>query len=294
MRRITKHCILTLQVLALILPATALGKEGGDQYSNGAEGFLAGALPPPGHYFINYAGYYTGKAMNKDGEEISGVEVSAVFDALRYVRVTPIKLLGADWGFHVILPVVRQNIETPAGDNAVTGLGDITIDPLVLGWHQPAFHYTVGLDVNLPTGRYDKKKPLECIGANYVSVEPVFALTYLHASGVEGSVKLMYNLKTENSDTKYKSGSEFHADYLAGYHKKDWAYGVGGYLLSQLDDDKLDGTTVEDKKGQVIAVGPQVQYTIQGRSIILKWHHEVSATNRFGGDKVFLKFVTKI
>jgi hypothetical protein len=55
-------------------------------------------------------------------------------------------------------------------------------------------------------------------GAGYWSIEPLVALTYLSDDGYEASAKLMYNIKSENDDTDYESGDEFHMDYTLAKH----------------------------------------------------------------------------
>lgn len=279
--------------LALTCCLNAYAKEGGDQYPNGAEGFMAGALPPPGHYLLNYAGYYGGTMHDKDGNEVSDVEVTAWFDALRYVNVTEHKLLGADYAWHIIVPIVKQELNTPGGDKSVTGLGDITVSPLALGWHWSEWHMLAGVDFHLPFGKYSKSDPLARIGANYLSVEPFWGITYRNQSQWEASAKLMYNIKQENDYTHYQSGDEFHMDYTVGKHLGNWSLGLGGYYLVQLEEDEQDGVTLADTEAQVLAVGPQVAYNYKGMSFIFKWHHETQVENRFGGDKVFFKFVTR-
>ena len=88
---------------------------GGDQYPNGAENWLAGAIPPPGDYFINYFGYYSGDLVDGDGHKVKGGnDVSAWFDALRYVHVSDVKILGGNWGWHVIMPFVYQDLSLGA------------------------------------------------------------------------------------------------------------------------------------------------------------------------------------
>ena len=291
-----KQCLFA--ALALLASQTALAKEGPDQYPNGAENFMAGALPPPGHYLINYLGYYSGKYRDNNGDKVPGLEVSATFNALRYIYVSDHLLLGGNWAMHAIVPVVYQKLDTPIpgiGNGSVFGLGDITLNPLIIGWHfPPDWHLVFGLDINLPTGRYDQNDPTESISANYYSFEPALAFTYLNQSGFEASAKLMYNIKTENNDTDYQSGDEFHVDYLIGQHFDPWTVGLGGYYLKQTNDDKLNGQKVgpNGNRGQVFAFGPAVKYDYQGMSFIGTWDHETNAENRFEGNKFFFKFIT--
>ncbi|MDQ5909037.1 MAG: hypothetical protein QG599_1131 [Pseudomonadota bacterium] len=281
---------------ALLASAFAFAKEGPDQYPNGAENFMAGALPPPGHYFINYFGYYSGKYRDHNGHEIPDLKVNATFDALRYIYVSNHKFLGGDWGMHAIVPFVYQQLDIPGpGDGNAFGLGDITLNPLIIGWHfPPDWHLVFGLDINLPTGKYDQNDPTDSIGANYFSFEPALAFTYLNQSGFEVSAKLMYNIKTENDDTNYQSGDDFHMDYLVGQHFGPWTAGIGGYYLKQTSDDELNGQRVgpDGRRGEVFAFGPAVKYDYQGMSFIGTWNHETGVENRFEGDKFFFKFIT--
>ena len=290
--------VLFLAVPALLASPIALAKEGADQYPNGSENFMAGALPPPGNYFINYLGYYRGDYRDNNGDKVPGFEVKAVFDALRYIHVTDVKLFGGDWAVHAIVPLVHQSLDTPfpdIGNGDTFGIGDLTIDPLIIGWHlSPEWHVIVGLDINLPTGQYSSTDPTDSIGANYFSFEPAFAFTYLSQSGFEVSAKLMYNIKTENDDTDYQSGDDFHMDYLVGQHFGPWAVGVGGYYLTQTTDDELKGRKVspDGNRGQVFAFGPAVKYDYKGMSFIGTWDYETNVENRFEGNKFYFKFVT--
>lgn len=58
--------------LATLAIGSAHAKEGSDQYPNGAETWLAGALPPPGNYFLNYFGYYSGDLVRRQRQESAG------------------------------------------------------------------------------------------------------------------------------------------------------------------------------------------------------------------------------
>ncbi|MEF8754685.1 MAG: transporter [Accumulibacter sp.] len=290
--------LLLLAAPALFAVTSAVAKQGPDQYPNGSENFMAGALPPPGNYFINYLGYYEGDYRDNKGDKVRGLSVSATFDALRFIHVTGHKILGGDWAVHAIVPVAYQRLHTPIpgiGSGSTFGLGDIVIDPIIIGWHfPPDWHLTVGLDIYLPTGKYDANDPTQSIGANYYSFEPIVAFTYLNQSGFEVSAKLMYNIKTKNNDTDYHSGQEFHMDYLVGQHFGPWGVGLAGYYLTQTTDDEVAGRKVppDGRRGKVFAYGPAVQYNHKGTSFIASWNHEVGVDNRFQGNKFFLKLVT--
>jgi len=104
----------------------------------------------------------------------------------------------------------------------------------------------------------------------------------------------MYDINTKNDDTKYLSGQEFHFDYTVGYHMdKNLAFGIGGYCYWQVTDDELNGVKVSPDgfRGQVYAMGPQVQYNYKNMSFSLKWQKEFEAQYKPEGDKLWLKFM---
>ena len=60
-------------------------------------------------------GYYSGNLVDGDGKRVRGAGVDAWFDALRFVQTTEHKILGGNWGWHAILPLVHQSVNLGAG-----------------------------------------------------------------------------------------------------------------------------------------------------------------------------------
>lgn len=302
-----KVTYLLLLILGLAMIPAAHANEGGDQYPNGADNWLPGALPPKGLYYINYAGYYHGELRNGSGDKVvlpdgSRPSVTAEFNSLRFIEVTPFKFLGADYGMHVVIPLVNQNINL-GGSNGKFSLGDVIFSPLVLGWHKKNWHFVAAFDIDAPTGAYTKTDPRISIGTNYFGFEPVFAFTYLPKSGWEVSSRIAYNTKTTNDATNYHSGDDFHVDYNVGKHLGPWVVGFNGYLLEQTIDDTIAGQTVAaspgvfdaGRRGQVFAYGPTVGYTFKNHlMLVASWNHEAEVRNRFSGDKVWFKMVVPV
>jgi hypothetical protein len=115
----------------------------------------------------------------------------------------------------------------------------------------------------------------------------------IHPSGISASVKMMYDIHTENEDSKLKTGQQFHLDYNAGYMIIDnFRVGVAGYYLIGVQDDKEDGSRVEDSREQVLAVGPSAMYSFNpGLSLVTKVQFETIAENRPEGTKAWLKMI---
>jgi hypothetical protein len=278
-------------------------KEGSDQYPSGAENWFTGFLPPAGNYYVNYFGYYGGKLKNGSGQKVllngSTPSVGVTFDALRYVQVTPLKAFGADYAIQVIVPVVHQSVDLN-GTAGKSSIGDITVNPLIFGWHRPTWHAIAAMDVMLPTGYYDKNDARVSVGANYYGFDPLFSLSLMPRSGWETSIKLMYNLKTTNPAMNNHSGQEFHTDYAVGKHVGAWMMGATGYALVQTTDDSINGQSApgmpglwdSGRRGQVVAIGPSIGYNNSRHMMFAAdWQHETVVRNRFGGDKFWFKLI---
>ncbi|MBI9082058.1 MAG: transporter [Desulfobacterales bacterium] len=181
-----------------------------------------------------------------------------------------------------------------------SGLGDIIIDPFILAWHSEHVHWVTGVDIYVPTGKYDAAKEPINPGNNVWTVEPIFAVTYLNGP-FDVSFKFMYDISTTNDDylnpntgliSDLKPGQEFHFDYAFGYNLSPaWEVGLNGYYYRQVTEDEINGTDAADQKGQVLAAGPAVKFNYKNMSFILKSQWETAVKNRSEGVSNWFKFV---
>ena len=285
-----RHLISAIALSALVLAQNAHATEGGGgAYAYGSEGFMTGALPPPGNYLISYNTYYTADKFANTNPAFDHFKVSTAATILRAIHVTDKKILGGNWAMHAFLVAADVDVNMGAGgrqDRA--GMGDLIVSPLAVGWHAGNWHWIAAVDLYLPTGRYDKKE-LANIGRNYATVEPLFAFTYRNPQGYEFSMKTMFDHNYENNDTQYRSGNELHADFVAAKHFGNWGVGIGGYTYKQLTGDSGDGAVFGDFKGRATALGPQLSYTTaSGLNIQGRYQHEFDVLNRPEGDKFWL------
>lgn len=209
------------------------------------------------------------------------------------IRVTDKEVLGGSWAQHIFVPILYVDVSTPGGSDDAFGLGDVIVDPIVIGWHRGPWHWAAGLDVYLPVGDYDRDD-LANTGRNYWTFEPVLACTYLNDEGCEVSAKFMYDINTENDDTDYESGDEFHFDYAVGKKMGDWTLGIGGFYYTQTTDDEGVGAPAGGNQGEQFAWGPQISYQHKGMSFVLKYQQETQTENKPEGERVWLKFITRL
>ena len=272
--------------LALItLPAFA-AESGGSAYPDGTESFLAGAMPPPGGYMVVYNQLYSADKFKNDHPAFQNFNIDTWASILRTVYVSDKTFLGANWGMHAFFITADVDIALGGMQDDRRGLGDVIIDPFLLGWHGKNWHVATGVDIYVPVGSY-KKERLANVGRNYVTLQPIIATTYLSDSGVELSTKWMYDYNFENKDTDYQSGQAFHVDYLLAKHFGALAVGIGGYAHKQITGDKGAGAVFGDFKAQGFSAGPQLRYqSPQGVSIAAKYQKEFEVENRPEGHKI--------
>lgn len=268
---------------------------GGGIYPNGNESAVVGAMPPPGFYMLAYVGNYTANNFRDNSGNKYGftfnLRVTSV--APRAIWVTDQTLLGGQLAFHTIVPLLTTStLHTgiKATSDSASGLGDITIGA-GLGYHaSDKFHYTFGVDINAPTGSYDKNKVAN-LGRNYWNLEPVVALTYVQPEGINANLKAMYDFNRTNGATSYKSGQELHADYDLGWgFGNGLVAGVGGYFYQQTTDDVNNGATVANNRGKAMAIGPSITFN-NGKGLLIsaKIQRESSVVNRPQGQAFKLK-----
>ncbi len=293
---------------------------GGQNYPNGAESFMSGAVPPPGFYFIDYLYYYSADTMKDDsGNDIAAFDdVSVLANVFRFLWVSEKTILGANYGQHLFVPVigVDLNFKAPVGPENTNSYDDTDIpyliySPFVLAWHlnEGKLHVAASLvDLYIPTGQDDGN--MASVGKNFWTFEPVVAVTWMNGPwAVSG--KFMYDFNT--SQDKYPTvygfevdrdpGQEFHVDYSVSYGiSKALRLGVSGYYYYQTTDDSYDlNDTIpapvqellkadEGYRSQVFAIGPGIWYNYKNMFFELRNQWEMGAQNKTEGYNIWAKF----
>ena len=216
---------------------------------------------------------------------------------------------GAHYTFAVALPFIwldiSANVETPKGtvrrDNTVSGLGDMTILPVMLAWKTGDWQIDAVLPIYAPTGDY-KKGRLGNTGLNFWTFDPLIGAVYSNkASGFNATLHAGYAMNTENPDTDYQSGDMIH---LEGVIQQYLPLGPGilsiggeGFYFDQLTGDSGDGAKLGDFKGRTAGLGPVLGYVLPlGKQTLvseLKWLTEIETKRRLEGDFIWVKVVYK-
>lgn len=295
-KRWINRAVLAAVGIFLMVHNSSATENGGTAYPLGNENYLVGALPPPGFYtqlFVDY--FHSDTLRDNHGDKVAipgGFEVNALALAPRVIWVTKQKILGGDLVVHAIIPLVDLDVKVAGKRDSSTGLGDI-LSGAAVGYHvSPKFHWLTGVDFFLPTGLYDKNKVANT-SRNYWTFEPLVAASYVQPAGINADLKVQYDFNLENTDTKYTSGQELHADYALGWgFGNGWVLGVGGYAYQQVTDDRDSNGTVHDNNGRAFGIGPNIKYD-NGKGWILtaKWQDDIGVRNRADGQNIKIRVI---
>ncbi|MBI6550303.1 transporter [Xenorhabdus sp. VLS] len=276
-----------------LLSTSVMATEGGGTgaYPDGLDNYLSGALPPPGIYALFYGGnIHYNQLRGKNGEliPVPGFKVNVNVLAPRLVWVTEQPVFGGQLAYHTIVLLLDVTAEAAGKHDNSKGIGDITFGP-ALGYHPaPDLVYVIGVNVNALTGRYDRNDP-SSLGKNYRMAQPVWAMSYFPAYGLNADLKVMYDFNFRNKDTKTTSGQALHADYALGWgFGNGLVAGVGGYIFQQFTNDS--GPNSAQGKASAFGIGPSIRYANdKGWPVALKWQKDFAVNNRPVGSQIFLK-----
>ena len=186
--------------------------------------------------------------------------------------------------------------------DSADGLGDAVLMPLMLNYQfTPDFGMNFRVAAYAPTGSYSTDN-LANTGKNFWSIDPTLGAMYFgKKNGFEAAVYAGMTFNSENEDTDYKSGDQFHIDGTLAQHFPLAGglagVGVSGYWYEQVTGDSGDGATFGDFKGRTAGLGPVISYTrkLGDTDLIVeaKWLHEVETKNRLEGNYLWLKVLFK-
>jgi hypothetical protein len=286
--------------------APALGAEGAaSHYLPGAGGDMLLAVPPePGLTVANTVWWQSGEVGRAvlGGEARAGLDLDVVLNlaAASYTFAEPV--LGGRYTVAALVPFGRADLSAsltgPGGGKIDRSgdrfdLSDAAFVPVQLNWNTGAFSWEVSHAIVAPTGSFDPDRAIN-LGRNYWSFDTAAAVTWFDPEGGrEISLAPGIMLNTENPDTDYRTGAEFHMDFTATqFLSPSFAVGLRGYWYQQVTGDSGSGAKLGDFKSESVGVGPGFLWTPpvgRGRlSILGKWMRDVHAENRFESDYVTL------
>ena len=296
-RKMNYKALMLCIMLLLIVSLPAIGQERG-QYLPGTAGLNSGMQTPEGITYANLFMWYPAtkfKDRNGDTAPINfNLDLLVDLNLLGYT--TKAKFLGANYGMAVVLPIVNSPVSLPRLGVGIspTGLGDLYVEPINLGWKRKKADVKVAYGFVAPTGRFDSVGT-ETTTTDYWGHELTFASTvYLDKTKLTQfsfSTNWEFHQKKRHEDLKVGNNMTLEAGvgkiFVKNQGKQLLQFGVIGYSEFQLTNDS--GTAVPaltaNNKDRVFAIGPEFGVILPAKkfNFLARVLPEFGARNRTQG-----------
>jgi len=206
-------------------------------------------------------------------------QISSVTSVTQLSIGTPLAIDGNRVGFDVLVPITYIHGQFGAGgmqlrDNG-TGLGDITFGPYlqfkpVMKNGRPLASVRLALNAAAPTGKFDRDRDLNQ-GSGYWSINPYVAWTILPAPKweISGRTQYLYSLRTSKIPNPpqipgfaFRNGQAGQMVYTNFSVSREFtrgvAFGLNGFAVKQITNDKINGISLPDTKRSSVYVGPGI------------------------------------
>lgn len=281
---------------------SAVAAEGAaSHYLPGTAGDILIAMPPKpgfaGGATLWYQAGEVGRAVLQ-GRVSTGLNLDLALGLAAGSYTTTVPALGGTYTAAVLVPFGQAEL-----DAEVTGqlgrtlsrsgnrfdLSDIAFVPIQLNWQVGEFAFKAAQAIIAPTGGYSVDRAIN-LGRNYWSFDTQAAVTWFHqATGTEASLAPGIMFNTKNDATDYRTGTEFHLDFVANqFLSPNFALGLRGYYYRQLTGDSGSGARLGPFKSRAVGIGPGFfwQPSFAGGKLVVlgKWLHDLDVQNRFDSD----------
>lgn len=267
---------------------------GGTSFLDGVAG--PGILIEPG--VLEH--YHASRFVGSSGAAIPGHNSIDTWSNLFHVAyITTHQVLGGFYGIEALVPVASIDIQTDFGPRGKqSGLGDILVSPLIVEWpNRTLFGKTYfsrfAVLAMLPTGSYDAGRAVNP-GSNAGGGFAYYSFTIFPQPKLETSWRVHYLWNASNSEPfrplgqrSTQAGQAVHANYAMSYELSPaLRVGVNGYVLQQVSDHQMSGTSLANSKERVVAIGPGVTLSRGFWSLFGNVDVETMARNRPEGYRV--------
>lgn len=261
-------------------------------------GMAAGALPPPGVYFVNNTLVAPFTLYDRGGHK-TPVKADVFVDVPILLWNPGITVLGASYAAAIAQPMTYVNSKGGGLNRSDFGAFSTIVIPGNLSWALPNnFHVLAGLAVYLPTGTAQKTVISYPNGTyagvpnsiNYWVIEPSLGVSWL-ADGWNVSASLNFDFNFENKSSGYRTGTIIVGDYTVTKTIDKWTLGLTGYSVNQIESDKSKHAAVQaginasgGNKQTKYAIGPTLGYNFGPVTLSVSYQHGFGAKNTLSGD----------
>jgi hypothetical protein len=266
-----------------------------------------GIAGKPGFVYQGYAQVFqTQKITGDESQDLhSGLKVNSLLQMNQFIYLSPVKVIGGNLGFTVLIPVVQINASNTSGPTPSVNpgvLGDI-VQGTAIQWSNKKlfgkpFSHRVEFDVNLPTGSYNANYNINASTHAY-AFGIYHAFTLLLSDQISISSRNQFNYNDHFIGQKDKAGAYYNGNYSIDYAiHPNLRIEAASYFLTQINQDSYNGNSnyylqqygIANTKERVFGYGPGLAYFTRGGTLLeVKTFFEAWARNRAEGYRPTLR-----
>ena len=307
---VLKNTLFALTIVTLIVPELYAREPG--HYVPGVANIRDLTTPAEaGFYYVQYNAFYsTDDYKNRHGDSVNSLNVGAInIDVTADVDVfaiTPVfmwstetEFLGAKNSWYIAPSFAQSNVAASLSSLNINGtyetdtfgLGDVYVQPLMLGWKNPNYDINLGLGAYVPIGKYDEGAD-DNVGLGFWTGQAQGSLYYyLNEQTTAFMLAATYEVHGEKEGTDITPGDHFSLEYgISQYLSQRLEIGLQGYIQKQVKGDSgNDGLLDLNADTEVKGFGAQLSYWATSRlNVSFKYMKEYDAKARFEGSWIML------
>lgn len=216
-------------------------------YIGGFTGLENGTSAPPGVYVAGFGliePIDTIKGPNGNTVLRPKIDVSGAIAV--YQVVFPKKILGGDYAIAFMVPVLSNRFNSNLFNVSAetTGVSDILVEPIGLGWTKGRVDYTANYSYYFASGEFDPNSPLNAglgFGEHQIQAGLTYNIDKKKLWNIAGLTT--WEINQSKSGVDIKPGPIFTGEYGLGYRffKYQMNAGIVGYASQKLSPDSGSG-----------------------------------------------------
>jgi hypothetical protein len=202
-------------------------------------------------------------ATAPDGSPL-GMDLTGYANVHRLVHVTNYEILGANYSWNIVLPLVDIDVDIAAYgvNNSAFQTGDINLEPFIIEWHKPRYDFGYLYGLFCPTAKRSDSDPalpgkkfwthyVGAAGTYYFDDERTWSASFLSR----------YEMCSQREDKDITPGDNFSFEWgVARNVDKVLDLGVSGYCSWQVTLDSGSDIDYLNVLDRAFGMGPEIQY----------------------------------
>lgn len=263
------HWYFVLALLAILFLTIPVRAQQSGHYVQGITGLDNGTGAPHGVYvaYLPYI-YDIDSLRGPRGTTLLKPDLTLVAHNVAYQVTTAKKILGADYGIGVIIPIVNTRLTANFLSTNVqeAGVSDIYFAPVVLGWKKGKATYLLNYGFYAPSGQFNPTTSINPgLGFWEHQIQAGMGYSFDKKKLWNASALSTWEISHSKTGLDLKAGPMANVEYSLGRRLDHYKINLGaaGYIYHKLsadsgsDSSRLGTTTLDRSFG----IGPEFKYT---------------------------------